>query len=1317
MTPRKVRTGFLLVLLPIVIAAGFWAAFQDSTDGEQSKLVTRLTRQQRPKAEGNRRQKINSVRKKSRKPAVAVTTSAATAKKQPEARGVFRGLVTTEAGTPLTSAALEFRSAENSSILKTFTSGDGRFVSPPLPYGSWHIIATHEHFAPAFSRGVPLHEKEIEVNLRLPLGALFKGIVVDLDQKPVPSVRVTAHVRRSEQMHGGGHVYLDDFSYRSTDTDTSGAFEMKGVSIGENRFIFAKTGYDKETCLVNVQARVQVPYKVVLKTSGRIAGRIVDEEGKPVSSATLALLSYKPFGENVQQLQKGKFSAQSDTSGTFTFTRLFNEGFYDMGVEHPEFALTTFTLISAGTEGMTCVLERGGEISGRTEFIDRDTTPASVLLAATALIRGTTFTRQMRSSGDGLFHMNHLPYGSYRLGVDSEGYASEPRPEVPSIRGKPSRNVLVEVYQSCTVVGTVADAQTNSAIAEAKASVSSSYGKSQSRKRTAQVSCDQHGSFILDHIPAGSQTAQASAPGYSKIASGLSVQAFSLLPAERKEGVTLLLGRGGTVDGTVKDSAGKAISGCHVQLFNASTALGSLTVKDLHANTTQNGYFRISGVPLSDTRELYASATKSGYAKTRSNIIALSPTDPEATIQIVVTAGQGILGRVTDLAGQPLANVSIKAVSREFSGDPDTVTLNGSSGSDGRYGVPYCTPGRVRMTVTKSGYVQQIRDVTVGAQRALTGVNFKLEAGNSIRGKVQDLEQHPIAGATVRAIPNLKTAVPRMEASTNRSGEFVLRNLPKAEYLLEASFTLTTSDGSQKYVFSRYHVPCGSISADIDCDLANSATGEVQTMEHKPISTFKVVLRSKNDLQPPQEFRFNLERSFTRTGGKMRILNAPRGDYCLEVAASGYETAVKDPVHIGPSRHTVLPTVLLRSAGGITGTVYSTSTGRPVSGISVRALDLSKPDSITVTKREMANYTKADVIEYLRSDDDTWAYQVDDTRPLARIRGNLIGSTRTPYTGDFTIGSIPAGTCAVEFDSPKYQKFRLDQVEVFPDKTTDLGTIYIDAGGGVRGAVTDAYGSPVSSALVYVSGLIPEKKTYTDLAGNYIFQGIPAGLHTIVVRGTVLSRKVYAFQPVSIQPDEVLQTDFLLELSAELTGSVASDGVARITDVRVFPFNEYNSIISDICYTGSVQGQTFAIRSIPPGVYFLTCSGSSVSGSYTTWRMLNIGRGSNPATLRLPAASVRGQVFSAAGTPVQGILLRLQPVIIDLPLPGNVYNPLVRSATSGRKGVFGFAYLSEGSYQLIYYDRSNPAAGWQPAGMVSLGEGQKLTGFNVSITP
>jgi protocatechuate 3,4-dioxygenase beta subunit len=166
-------------------------------------------------------------------------------------------------------------------------------------------------------------------------------------------------------------------------------------------------------------------------------------------------------------------------------------------------------------------------------------------------------------------------------------------------------------------------------------------------------------------------------------------------------------------------------------------------------------------------------------------------------------AGAGRLsGRVTTDANVPIADarVFLVRVARQISSAPG-MPPQALTGADGRFAFDNLTPGEYRINVQKAGFAPLTDPARlppvfrVAAGQSLDNLDFRLQKGGVIAGRVLDSNGEPLADIGVIAMRRapagqtnrvLIPAQPQQMQQTNDLGEFRLAGLFAGEYFVAA---------------------------------------------------------------------------------------------------------------------------------------------------------------------------------------------------------------------------------------------------------------------------------------------------------------------------------------------------------------------------------------------------------------------------------------------------------------------------------------------------------------------------------------------------
>ncbi|MDI6689294.1 MAG: carboxypeptidase regulatory-like domain-containing protein [Actinomycetota bacterium] len=275
--------------------------------------------------------------------------------------------------------------------------------------------------------------------------------------------------------------------------------------------------------------------------------------------------------------------------------------------------------------------------------------------------------------------------------------------------------------------------------------------------------------------------------------------------------VPKVLAQDGSISGRITDEAGNPLTGIMVQA--TATWLGGEPpgepgeVGSVFALTDENGHYRIVGLP---SGEYWVSTwNDQGYMDEYYNdkltwltadTVVVNATEETTGIDFVLSVGGKITGRVTDEAGNPLAN--IKVITNKPGWQASISTLTDKNGYYALIGLPSGEYYRV-YTSNDQGYIDECYNnklkwetadiVAVTAPNETPDINFALAKGGTISGRVTDEVGNPLKDVGVRAEQIDCENLPYVNwegtayTSTDADGYYMLIGLPSGNYIVETS--------------------------------------------------------------------------------------------------------------------------------------------------------------------------------------------------------------------------------------------------------------------------------------------------------------------------------------------------------------------------------------------------------------------------------------------------------------------------------------------------------------------------------------------------
>jgi RNA polymerase sigma factor (sigma-70 family) len=203
-----------------------------------------------------------------------------------------------------------------------------------------------------------------------------------------------------------------------------------------------------------------------------------------------------------------------------------------------------------------------------------------------------------------------------------------------------------------------------------------------------------------------------------------------------------------TIGGVVRDEQGQPIAGVSVAptIWTSSADIRYLREdfqEPAPATTDAEGRWQCEGMPAGINRNRVSIAfTHPNYEHV--NLPAgQALEDVRRGKATVLPRGLELAGRVVDPAGRPILGAKVLRGSDQFGRDVPRAETD----ADGQFRFAHVPAGETVLTVQALGYAPALEKAVV--RPGLAPVEFRLEKGRTIQGRVVDAKGEPLAGATV----------------------------------------------------------------------------------------------------------------------------------------------------------------------------------------------------------------------------------------------------------------------------------------------------------------------------------------------------------------------------------------------------------------------------------------------------------------------------------------------------------------------------------------------------------------------------------------
>lgn len=388
--------------------------------------------------------------------------------------------------------------------------------------------------------------------------------------------------------------------------------------------------------------------------------------------------------------------------------------------------------------------------------------------------------------------------------------------------------------------------------------------------------------------------------------------------------------RGTTIGGIIQDEAGKPVKDATVTLLihrkdEGAESRITTPIWDYPVKTDDQGRWRCDIAPaqlddpwirlshpdyLSD--EMYGATPKPPLEKLR-----------DMTGVMVLKKGVAVAGRVLDTDGLPIAGATVAQGRDRFGTHFPTAKTD----ADGKFRFAQARAGsEMVLTVTAKGRAPDQK--TFQVDRDVTDLEFKLEPGHIVRGRVVDPDGKPLAGVMIATDTWRSNRALMFRTNTDADGRFIWNEAPDDEvltdvllkgYMDDRHVPLKASDQEQTITLRRpLHVSGTVVDAD----------------SGQPVENFKL-LQGTYFGNPQQPIYWDRREADAKPheGGKFDFdVTFPRPGYAARVEADGYLPADSRVFH--DSEATVALEFKLKRGKSLAGVIRAPD-GKPLAGADV----------------------------------------------------------------------------------------------------------------------------------------------------------------------------------------------------------------------------------------------------------------------------------------------------------------------------------------------------------------------------------------------
>ena len=1039
----------------------------------------------------------------------------------------------------------------------TKTDASGSFQIEGGGRGPFAVRVEFPGAAPAEATDVPAGAV---LDLRLKRGTVVVGRVVDLTtQKPVAGATVTALERDAARFgRDAAHVATsaDDGTFRLADC-APGIVVVEATARGKAR---ARLDRVVAKPLAPDEEQKSEANTLFLQPGGRIAGRVLGPDGKPLCDAIVT--ATPSDGALFAMMREGRGALRTDLDGKFSFDGIGAGNRYTVRATKEGLASQDEGPIaieaSSNRDDLELKLDAGASL--RFRLVTAQDTPVKDVDARLtpqgggkrrgfAMASNEVDRDKIVSEGDGKFLVKALDAGTFDLTLEPPDYADVAKEGVKLRSGETTDLGTIRVKESKSIAGRISD-MNGQPIAGA---VISGMWLAGEARLSREARSNAEGRFRLAGLgdqPLRNLSARAS--GYS--------DASREGAAPGDTAVDFILEKTGSIVGRVLFRGGTAPPAFRVQAFAEAKekqerpgfrfVVGSRPDDD-RIFTDPSGNFRVDGV---DAGMVTITAKADGKAPGRKSGLKVVSDQAVDAGTLTLEDGRALRGRVVAAKDDaPIAGATVSVA------PPQGFMMTGSreaaglavTGLDGRFEIAGLEPRTYAIDANQPDYSPNSGRVEVGADADTDDFEIKLSRGGIITGLVRDAQKQPQANVQV-LLSKMQMGGGPQTASTGPDGRYSFEKIAPGEYMVIRAPT----GGGPLMLFGgmkQVAVREGETTVhDLDESSKINLSGRV-LKGGQPVGNATLFF-SVTDAGATTK---DLRQSRSDADGRYQIGLDTAGAYAVAVSTGGFFGGGSSAVRVQvPDQPSPVIDITMKSAG-ISGHVVNAE-GKPVSGaiVTVTASTAAGGDG---HKRGMQDQTEPD--------------------------------------GSFLVEGLDAGTYGVTVAAAGYRNTTAPPVTISNDSDVPSVDVHLEPGRTVRGHVLDANGNAISGAMVMAAaaGTAASGRdainASSDVNGTFLVTAPADGPIDV----TAVAAGFPPARALGVQPQE--GEDIVLRaprpgrvrVNVLTPGGTAVEG-ANVTCRAVPDFlgGGYVSAINSTLPTGS-DGTT-TVSSLAPGAYELTVS-------------------------------------------------------------------------------------------------------------------------------
>lgn len=662
--------------------------------------------------------------------------------------------------------------SEGSTVRMTRSTATGAFTLEAVPVEALKLTANHQDYLQTTRQSVEVPPTGAldGVSLVLKEGETISGSVRWADGRPAAGVQVRADFDVAFGV-GMQAMAANHGAKASTVADGNGVFVLRGLGAGP--FSVRAKGESSGRARRDGVRPGQDGLELILPPEITVAGRVVDQEGAPVTHFSLHMARVNA-GDIIRLMGDARRSDVQSDAGEFQVGDL-EEGTWEIQVQGDGLISGSPTKVDLprgdGAEPLLISLVRAATVTGRVLSPSGEAIQAAKVYASEggpgwqSMLTEAAFAPETLSDEEGAYELTGIPPGGASLVAEHQDFAASAARSLDLAAGEQRPDVDLTLKLGGTITGE---------ILRPDGTPGSGYlvnGNNTADQSIINTSSGADGTFRFEHVPEGSW--QVVGIDQSADWSGITESGGVDMAAMMKD---ILIGQASVVDGeTVHVILGSApedpvrVTGKVTQ--NEEPVEGAILsffpegagIYERLKFTTVAGDGSYE-VVLDQGGSYVISVQRPGATMMQQSTIEFSrriPDAPEHKLDLELPLGR-ISGTVTDSSGQPAGG---ERVTLTVDGTARSDNLLGGqyaelmTGTDGTYDMNGLRPGTYRISAggappftgegtNRLGRVS-VGGIALGEDQWKQGMDLSLPEPGSLEVTITDGQGTPLPGATL----------------------------------------------------------------------------------------------------------------------------------------------------------------------------------------------------------------------------------------------------------------------------------------------------------------------------------------------------------------------------------------------------------------------------------------------------------------------------------------------------------------------------------------------------------------------------------------